>query len=146
MFGRVFSFLFILSFLFLIGGCAKPNYQTLAPTDKIIDQSFITVGLMFSLKWEQEPIPMRYESFLLKFYSESDPTRSIDPPMGLQPYVQLWMSSMNHGTSPVQIEKLEEGLYRVHKIWFSMPGEWDLRIQLKEGNIVREQVVLGITL
>jgi len=143
MFGRILYFLFI--FLFLIGGCARPNYQTPALADKIVDQSFITVGLKFSMEWEQEPAPMRYESFLLKFYSEADPTRYIDP-MGYQPHVQLWMPSMNHGSSPVQIEKLEEGFYRVQKVFFNMPGEWDLRIQLKEGNIVREQVVLKITL
>ena len=46
--------------------------------------------------------------------------------------VALFMPDMGHGSSPTKIAKLEGvGLYRVNKIYFTMPGLWEVRVTLK---------------
>lgn len=51
--------------------------------------------------------------------------------------VQLWMPSMGHGSSPVQIERIANGkgtfdtaVFRVSKMNFIMEGEWEVRVTL----------------
>lgn len=43
----------------------------------------------------------------------------------------LWMPSMGHGSAPVQIEKTAPGIYRISRIYFIMPGDWEVRLFLK---------------
>lgn len=47
------------------------------------------------------------------------------------PMVYLWMPTMNHGSSPIEITHLSTGIYRLSEIYFIMNGYWQLRIQLK---------------
>lgn len=49
--------------------------------------------------------------------------------------VALFMPEMGHGSSPTKIAKLEgAGLYRISKIYFTMPGRWDVQVTLKPVN------------
>lgn len=53
------------------------------------------------------------------------------------PEVELWMSSMGHGSAPTRIQKVEQGqagVYRVTEVYFIMGGEWELRLKLKKAN------------
>ena len=59
--------------------------------------------------------------------------------------VQLWMPDMGHGSSPVTIQKSAVGVYEVTRVFFVMPGDWDIRFQLKDKTKVIEQVVLPIS-
>lgn len=46
--------------------------------------------------------------------------------------VQLFMPAMGHGSSPTKIAKLSSvGLYLVNKIYFTMPGDWEVRLTLR---------------
>ncbi len=46
--------------------------------------------------------------------------------------VVLFMPSMGHGSSPTKIAKLDQpGLYQVNKIYFTMPGDWEVNVVLK---------------
>ena len=60
--------------------------------------------------------------------------------------VALWMPSMGHGSSPVTVERLDTGTYRASEVFFTMKGDWEIRIQLKEGDEVRDQAIVPITL
>lgn len=42
------------------------------------------------------------------------------------------MPDMGHGTSPVTIFHLSQGLYRVDDIFFSMPGRWFMDVFLND--------------
>ena len=61
-------------------------------------------------------------------------------------HVFLWMPSMGHGSSPVKIQKVADGEYDVTNVNFIMGGKWDLRIQLKEGNQVVDEVVVPLSI
>ena len=57
------------------------------------------------------------------------------------PYsIYLWMPSMNHGSSPITINHLSTGVYKLIEIYFIMDGDWQLRTQLKSGNGVQEEI------
>ncbi len=71
---------------------------------------------------------------------------------GLLPHVWLWMvmASGSHGSSPVSVESsLDEsfqpilGSYEVKNANFTMAGEWEIHIQLKDesGAVVDDEVV-----
>ncbi len=47
--------------------------------------------------------------------------------------VVLFMPDMGHGSSPTKIAKPAEtvGLYKVSKIYFTMPGLWEVRVILR---------------
>ena len=43
----------------------------------------------------------------------------------------LWMPSMNHGSSPIKVINLGNGFIRLETIYFIMPGDWELRLEIK---------------
>ncbi len=46
----------------------------------------------------------------------------------------LWMESMGHGSSPIVIKRIDKGIYSLSEIYFSMPGDWQLKIDFKKSN------------
>ena len=57
------------------------------------------------------------------------------------PYsIYLWMPSMNHGSSPITVNHLSTGVYKLSDIYFIMDGNWQLRTQLKAGNTLLEEI------
>lgn len=50
----------------------------------------------------------------------------------------LWMKSMGHGSSPVVVTKIAEGIYQLSEIYFTMTGSWQLHVTLNQGNKVVE--------
>jgi hypothetical protein len=147
----MFKYTLILLSVFVFS-CAKPNYQNSTPPE-ISDQkqSTGTCPLFFSverlcadLAWEKTPSETETGSFILKFYVQETPNTFVDPKNS--PFVVLWMPSMGHGSSPVTIEKVSEGQYRASKVFFIMPGEWEIRLQLKDGKNVTDQIIKKITI
>jgi hypothetical protein len=141
---------YLVLLLFLVA-CAKPNYQEAAPIDvenqktKPSCDLFLTLKtLCTSFEWEFAPTISVPGSFIFKFYAEETPTLFIEPTDNV--FVQLWMPSMGHGSAPVTVQKIKSGEYRAENVFFIMPGEWDIRIQLKDGTNVVDQVVKKITL
>ncbi|MFZ3230359.1 MAG: FixH family protein [Pseudobdellovibrio sp.] len=144
---------YFIVFCFLITGCAKPNYQDLPITKEIgahsDNQQFKTTKLYFpnqkidvDLTWSELPAEGKANEFTLKFYL----SENADLPIALSQSVavSLWMPSMGHGSSPVKIEKIADGLYKVTRIYFIMPGDWEIHLQLKENTNVIEQVIQNI--
>ena len=48
--------------------------------------------------------------------------------------VKLWMPGHNHGSTPVQLGEVSDGCRRLTRVNFSMPGEWEVRLELEGGD------------
>ena len=56
--------------------------------------------------------------------------------------LKLWMPSMGHGSYPVTVERLSQGVYKASEIFFTMPGDWEIQIQhLVDGNVFESSVI-----
>lgn len=136
--------------LFLIFGCAKPNYQSPSTWTAVGTESkgyklfFATQNTAVDLNFEVGPNDSEANSFTLKFYKPENPDVPVDIDQTLA--VVLWMPSMGHGSSPVHIQKVATGIYKITDAYFIMPGEWEIRLQLKENSSVIEQVVQKISI
>jgi len=110
--------------------------------------------LCASIQWDSAPSASRPNAFTLRFWnleSGSEAGPYVSPLQ--EPFVKLWMPSMGHGSRPVSFSPARDaagqiipGVYRVEKVIFTMRGDWDIQIQLREQGQVREQVALSLYL
>lgn len=145
--------LLLVSFL-ILSACARPDYidpSALNDAQNHVsgrcDLQFAQSHLCASLTWTQGPVSPNESEFILKFWNEQNSSENgpyIDPVETLS--VILWMPSMGHGSSPVTIEKIEMGVYRVRRVYFIMPGEWEVRAFLKTNNSLVDQAHVTLTL
>jgi hypothetical protein len=139
----------ILVFIFLLS-CAKPRYvdgvnSTINNIGIACEIYFKTEDLCLSTKWEIMPSENSFGKMTFSFYHQDDSSLFFSP--NNQPSILLWMPSMGHGSSPVTISFIEEGLYQASEIFFIMPGAWEIRFQLKDGNHhVVEEVIQNINI
>lgn len=98
--------------------------------------SFYNNSVHAHLIWEVGP-QVRKESVLRIEWRGGTDHKPMNPPGAFD--VELWMPSMDHGSSPVKIEpipvevgKFPAGTYRVSKMYFVMGGEWEVRVTLKK--------------
>lgn len=141
----------VLIFLFL-NACARPDYID----PKIASQSqqpphgcaleLKNSALCASVEWTSGPQSPQESEFILKFWNNTGAVQGpyADPANTLS--VILWMPSMGHGSSPVTIEKIQEGVYRVRRVFFIMPGDWEVRVFLKNGTTTVDQAVVSLVL
>ena len=94
------------------------------------------------LEWEKKPTDEEFGSFILRTGQSSNDPEDVDGNLA----VVLWMPSMGHGSSPVTVERIAKGTYRASKVFFTMPGDWEIRIQRKVGGRVAEQTAIAIRL
>jgi YtkA-like protein len=142
---RSLILLLVASSLMLFAGCAKPNYEDpqrdpAANQLGNCDAFFSHANACIDLIWEKKPTKDDMGSFVVEFYNPDDRSQFIDLHGTLD--VVLWMPSMGHGSSPVTVEKLAPGQYRVSKVYFIMPGDWEIQFKLKNGDTVLEQAAL----
>jgi hypothetical protein len=96
--------------------------------------------LCIQYRWTKSPTTEQMGEFEMTFTGSASPYEKTDPQ--LKPFVKLWMAEHGHGSRPVAVEKIETGKYRISKIFFSMPGKWQIRFQLlNEKNEVADQVI-----
>ncbi|MBI3554828.1 MAG: FixH family protein, partial [Deltaproteobacteria bacterium] len=67
--------------------------------------------------------------------------------------VKLWMPAMGHGSSPVNVAHAVDqgganvpGVFKATNVYFVMPGDWDVHVQLKNGSKVVEETVEKVTI
>ncbi len=149
-------FLLVVLPALLFFGCAKPNYQNPQPqalqnTKPDDDAPTATCELFFEverlcvkLEWKAAPNATDEAGFTLRFYTLETPAVLTEP--RLTPAARLWMPDMGHGSRPVEINKLATGEYSATKVFFIMPGLWEVYIQLKNGADVVDQVYVKLTL
>jgi hypothetical protein len=153
----IFSALLISS---LLSSCARPKYEVSPLTIKghsggeVVGKvgpaenfpcslSFDRSHYCLSWKWEKKPTESDYGSFLFKIYREN---LADGTPVGVDqkvmPTVVLWMPSMGHGSTPVEVQRLDVGTYRASEVFFVMPGEWEIKFQILAGSAIEEDEVV----
>ncbi|MFN8845445.1 MAG: hypothetical protein ACK5V3_00480 [Bdellovibrionales bacterium] len=152
MFGK--SCLFFLSLSFVIG-CARPKYineSDPATSGETTEESKIECKTRFLKNemcliwyWEKRPTSQTMGSLIFKIFKLNllDQTPiEMDPPN--TPELILWMPSMGHGSTPTQVQRIDTGTYRAGKVYFIMPGEWELKFQIKNGSELIDEAKINI--
>lgn len=151
MFGK-----FVLSFLIIaIIGCAQPKYISEAEVKDTNQQAteskasceikFTQSGHCLSWFWENKPSKNNEGSLIFKVYRLNVFDQTAIPMDAQQiPELVLWMPSMGHGSMPSVTTRLDVGTYRASKVFFIMPGEWDLKFQIKNGLDVVDEAQVQI--
>ena len=88
----------------------------------------LTEEVCAELSWKVGP-STKVENKALLLFKNIRTKEIISVTSGLQAY--LWMPGMGHGSSPIRIDYLDEGVVMLSTIHFIMPGEWELRLQLQ---------------
>lgn len=159
MFGK--RFLYVVIYLtFLLCSCAQPKYETPSSSQiGNVGQSsqeqkasdcqirFKTSGYCLALHWEVAPTSNKAGSLIFKVYRGN---AYDDSPVGMDfsnvPSLVLWMPSMGHGSIPTTTSLLDIGTFRASNVFFIMPGEWEMRFQVKDGVNLLDEAVVNITL
>lgn len=144
-------FLLIFGMLLFAAACGDSHRVNETPfearTQEVSDECeyyFESEALCLRARWDTRATESTFGSMTLTFTERNSPTRPVSPKR--DPFIQLWMPSMGHGSSPVTMTLLEEGVYKAEDIFFIMPGPWDIRFQLKDGSIVVEEKIQKITI
>ena len=135
---------------FPIAACADPQYQNAPPYSgeprKLSGcQARFATGACVSVSWKQQPEEGEFGAFEVQIYRrgpKGSPPVFEDPAGSLS--VVLWMPSMGHGSSPVTVKRVEEGVYKVTNVYFSMRGDWEIRFFVKNGNEILDQAVVPL--
>lgn len=137
--------------LLLSIGCAERKYLTPAGTPSVViledvcNVRFQTSQLCVSYAWTKKPSDNSYGEMIVKVWRPNAADGSAVPQdLAGAVAVVLWMPSMGHGSSPVTVERVDVGTYRATQVFFSMPGDWEIRVQSKEGETVRDQAVIAL--
>ncbi len=113
---------------------------------------FTKSDLCASIEWVKNPTEEESGAFTLRFWSLSQGTESgpyIAP--SNEVFVKLWMPSMGHGSSPVTIKpalntsgEIIAGVYDVSDVFFTMHGNWEIQVQLRQARKVIEQAKIDV--
>ncbi len=155
----MFSKFLVLFLSFSLGvflvGCAQPKYiseadstttgQQAAGAKANCDIQFSSSKYCLSWFWETKPTASAEGSLIFKIYrlNAFDQT-AIQLDSQALPQLVLWMPSMGHGSTPSVVQRLDVGTYRATEVFFIMPGEWDLKFQLKTGSEVTDEALVQI--
>lgn len=138
-------------------GCARPNYQEMnndaqvlatppceiAFAEKKCSLYLATEKICTDIEWKQFQEGKQKGSFFICSYDQAS---GVPVNMSHQPFVELWMPSMNHGSSPTKIDNpLSVGVYPVTNVYFIMSGDWEIRIQIKNQTGLQDQATQKIT-
>ncbi len=130
-------------------GCAEPKYLDANPNRpaqkvELAKASFANSGPIW-LSWEKWPTDNEFGSFFLKTGRENKGDQSPVPQdIEGELTIELWMPSMGHGSSPVIVTKVDVGTYRVDRVFFSMSGDWEIRIQRVVNGAMVDKAVFAL--
>ena len=152
MFGR----LFVASLLLCLMACAKPKYETViqaqpegdGKVEKVSEcqTRFLNSGYCVLWAWEKRPTTTEKGVFRFKIVRPNlldDSAIPVD--FEKDPAVVLWMPDMGHSSSPTKVERIDQGSYRVSNVFFIMPGQWQIRFQILNGNRGQDEAVVDYT-
>lgn len=143
---------YLLITLIFFTSCAEPTYLPSSMKGDSQQQQATNCSLQFKYsktcidwKWEEVPTEREMGAFYFKTYRKNTVDGSAIPFDQVSlPQVVLWMPSMSHGSSPVFTSKEDTGTYRANNVFFIMPGEWEIKFQIKEGNQIIDEAVVTI--
>jgi hypothetical protein len=147
---------YFFAFLFLyLSGCAEPTYLPASGDPVLVlgqnaskcELQFNNSKLCIDWTWLKMPTESEVGAFYFKIYRKNTVDGSavlIDQnPM---PQVLLWMPSMNHGSSPVTTFQADVGTYKAENVFFIMPGEWEIKFQIKNESHVLDEAIVRLTI
>lgn len=124
--------------LFVFTANAQTNSRLQFPQNKLTAE----------ITWEQGPFNGKESKFLL-FFRDLTTGQPTDSTAAV--YVDLWMPSMGHGSSPVEVRQATDeagrplvGVFRVTRVFFIMPGDWEIRIGVQGAAGAREDAALSL--
>ena len=103
---------------------------------------FLNNTLQADITWEKEPKASQEAIMKIEWRNSQD--QILTDPAEFQ--VVLWMPSMNHGSAPTTINKIDLGVYRVSNMQFIMGGEWDVQVILMTANGTKETQKISLQL
>lgn len=145
----------LLTFTLSLLACAQPKYENVLsdspstpPSEKFSDCALRlkNSGYCVAWAWEQKPVGTNPGSLAFKILRPNLLDQSAMPAdINTDVAIVLWMTSMGHGSTAVKVEKVDTGSYRATNVRFVMPGDWEIRFQLKNGNHIQDEAVSHIT-
>lgn len=146
MFGvKLIRKLFLVSTQLALVSCAQPRYENsrsdLQAASLDCPNQLSRSGLCLSWQWEKMPTIEDIGSLIVQVYHIDPQTRvaQLTSP-GPEFELVLEMPLMDHGSTPVTIEKLGPGLYRANEVYFNMKGDWELRFFFKTAEGLDDKV------
>jgi len=135
-----------------LSACAQPKYESREPTRQAgrasaapAALSLPVSGLNAWIAWEQMPTEEDFGSFLLKIGRVNKADGSPIPADAPGEFkILLWMPSMGHGSTPVVLERVDVGTYRASQVFFTMPGDWEIRVQRTSEEFGLEETSLAL--
>lgn len=126
--------------------CANPNYSNETTVNAQAQNNnncnancslnFVRTNIQAQLSWNTKPVVEDESPFTLRFSA----------PPGAAVSVRLFMPSMGHGSAPIKLQKVDEANYNATNVYFTMAGNWELIVSLKQGNQLVDQAVVKIEL
>ncbi len=83
-------------------------------------------GLCVHLGYNSEPVINQSAEFMVHFESQT----GLDMQKIESVSIDLWMPDHGHGSSPVQVRRLNSDHFLLSDAWFVMPGLWQIRINV----------------
>lgn len=145
---------YLMTAFFVLAACADPKYLPAESAQNIQQQGAATCNLQFQKsgicldwKWEKVPTETEMGTLYFKTYRKNMLDGSaVLLDQTVTPAVVLWMPSMNHGSSPVSTSREDIGTYRAKDVFFIMPGEWEIKFQLKDETQVIDEAIFSLTI
>lgn len=141
--------------LTLLSGCADPTYvneTNSSPRGQSklgleCATKFTKSGHCILITWVKKPTETEKGEFTFRAFNfEGEDNFPVKADLESTPDVLLWMPSMGHGSSPTVVTPLGGGLYRATDVFFIMPGEWQIKFQLKATDkTVSDEAILNYT-
>lgn len=152
MFGKVFTAVLLISCV----ACAKPRWaqaplatppdaQKPEPGQTASCELKFKSGLCLDWTWEKQPVDSEFGSLIFKTYTLEN-GEVIPQDLSGTAALVLWMPSMGHGSSPTTVTRIDAGTYRATRVYFVMPGAWDLHFQNKDGAKVIDEAIDSLIL
>lgn len=92
--------------------------------------------------WDEGP-SISVASTLLVIITDQN-GKKVDTPLDFSVYI--WMPGMGHGSAPVKVTKLAQGMYEISNIFFIMGGLWDIHFEFKKDGKLVEEVIWPLEL
>lgn len=88
------------------------------------------------ISWTVGPV-VETESIMLVDFKTGEDHKPLDIKSEVK--VSLFMPEMGHGSSPTKVEKVRGSTsFKVSKIYFTMPGKWEVRVTIKNEDGTKE--------
>ena len=99
------------------------------------------------LEWEWIKTPTASEPGILEFKTFNlETANTVHQFVDLEnlPKVTLWMPSMGHGSTPTKTTRIIQGHYRCEKVFFIMPGAWQIQFQFTNSQGQKDETIVNL--